>query len=337
MKEINMRILLSVSLSISVSLSAFAAYETPLTRSPFLSEVEFRAFLLSEPDYKAASLEILKNRPIKESAQLVRERYEAAERAFISADVINSHQTYLEVSEMAMSDDWSAAQRAMIFHSFLRAAQTASTLETRRELLQKAVRFSANEKIDKKLFPPPLVEEFDFIKSQEQMTPVVLPKSFKSYSYAILNGEVSELKSYMLRVPAGEFRLTLISDHLAPVTRVMSANELKSWQPKSDSLVAGGCDTAQFHSQLPANSAALFQGDCVARKNQMPNAPPTLLEQTLQNRDPYLNMKANSSPAFYKNKWFWGAMGVIAVAVAIDQNRDRERSSQPEPTVKDGF
>jgi hypothetical protein len=319
---------------------AFAESERPLVRSAAVSEIEYRAYLLSEPQYFAVSRALLTERPTADKARELRERYEEAERTYISADLLKAHSVFLQVTELAFQDDWSAAQRAMIFHAYLRAAQTAQNPELRQNLLRDAGRFDFKNKIDEKLFPPPLVEEFKIIKSEETLVPVTLSRAFAPFSYALLNGETIDLKKFVLRVPAGDFRLTLISDSLKPVTQVLTASQLKLWQPSHEFFATGTCETPVITNGIPNRAETLYEHDCIVNKSKIATATPTLIEQTLQNREPYLRDKNNPTKRteFYKNKWLWGAIGVVAAVIAIDQNHDRGNGrGTTEPTVKEGF
>jgi hypothetical protein len=223
MKEIKMQIyfrsiffLWLVTLVIRV----WASDDVALIKAPEISDIEFKAYILSHASFTPVSRRLTVARPAANNAQELRLRFETAERSYIGADVATAYQAFVSLADLAFVDDWSEAQRATIFYAFLRAAQTAPNIERRNELLRAAARFNTKAEIDAKLFPPPLVEEFKIVKSEESLVPIILGRAFTAYSVALLNGEIIELKKFALRVPAGEFRITLISDSLRPVTRV---------------------------------------------------------------------------------------------------------------------
>lgn len=325
-------------LILNLAFFKMAVAATPLVRTSEVSEVEYRAFLLSDASYQAISLELIKNRPQKNLSLSLRERYETAERTFISDDLQKAHLSFLEVTEMSYQDDWNEPQRAIITHAYLRAAQTAPFPDIQINLLTNACRFNHEAMIDRQLYPPPLVEEYLKICRSLNFVTLLVPQQFKSYSYALINGRLINLSQSTLVVPPGEFRITLISDLRAPITRILSAGALASWSPQSDLLVKGDCKNPQFHSTVPVKTSALFSGDCIAEKNVGEiNNTLTLLERSLLSTNASLKTQRNLENSFYHNKWFWGAMGVLTAAIVIDHQRHKDRRSAPEPTVKEGF
>src|SRR5690606_35663664 len=92
--------------------------------------------------------------------------YEEAGYLFLQGSPDEAHHAYIQITSLVHDADWRTVQRKMIFHSFLRAAQTSGDASKQTSLLTQAVHFNANEAGDPQLYPPPLLRELDQLRQE---------------------------------------------------------------------------------------------------------------------------------------------------------------------------
>ena len=336
-----------IILTILISTSVVPASAKLLIQSGSLSNIEYEAFLKTHPEYEPVMSVWLENPAYEVSSRSLRQAFDEAEKSFLSEPVEVAYDKYKQVPTLAFKSDWSDSERQLIFHAFLRVAQTAINEKKRMEYLKLSKQFDSKLRPDDNLFPPPLIKEWDSLQAKDLFKIIQLNKSFSAYSVGFINGRKIEFKRFTVLVPKSDFRLTLLSNSKAPFTKIVNAEKIYSVKPSSPSLVEGSCKKPEIYKGMSSSAAALFAGDCVANtEGSMLGAPggnlPTVKnkyltdvsEKTLAQNRLETRTSFESAP-FYKSGTFWVAVGAVAAYVAYKQKEDNKDSGVA--TQKTGF
>ncbi len=329
-----MKIFLIINLLAGV---AHAAAPKVLLQSEDVSKPDYQAFIKSEPSYKTVVDDQIDNRIFRSNEKELIADFDKAERSFLGDTVESAHLNYKRVTELALANDWTESERKLIFHCYLRAAQTAVNDEKRLDLLIGSVNFDSRQTPDEKLFPPPLVAEWQKVHLKNTTATLQLSDAFQKYDTALVNGVRVDFKRFAIRVPHGSFRLTLLSNQLQPISKVATVDEFKSWNPQSAPFVAGTCEKPNVASSAPREAVALFPGDCVSGSStgtstvtatEKNNIATNLFDRNLP------GPAAEKSDSVFKKPMFWGIAGAAVAFLAYSANQNK---SDPAPTHKTGF
>jgi hypothetical protein len=322
----------------SICNTVFATDTQPLIQSASVSPIEYEAFLKMNTQFKPVSEELASQRTYEVSSQKLPELFDEAEKSFLSEPVEVAHDKYKQVIRLALKSDWSDSERKLIFHAFLRMAQTAVNAEKRSEYLIQSRQLDSKLKPDDNLFPPPLIKDWEALQAKDIFKIVQLNKSFAAYNVAFVNGKRIDFKRFTLLVPKGDFRLTLFSNSRAPYTKILNAEKIKYVLASSAPLATGDCNNPKFNKALSA--AALYPDDCVSYGLKAKNGSLTKSDlgefnekSVMQNR---IEARTNfESRPFYKSGVFWTAAAAVAAYVIYKQN-ENDRDGSP-ATHKTGF
>lgn len=306
-----------------------------LIQSDDVSTTDYAAFLKTESNFRSVIETLNLQRPTSALARDLSAAFETAERSFLSETVESAHENYKKVIAMAFLGDWSDSQRQLIFHSYLRAAQTAVLEKQRRSYLEDSINFDSKLQPSDQLFPPPLVAQWHIAKKSASFATVQLPKRFRQFDAAFVNGVKFDLKRFAIRVPRKTFRLTLLSNQFEPVTKVGTYNDLGEWEPKTIPLSSGTCKDPQIHSHWISSPVVLYADGCVS------NAKATETATARAESTPALfgqkEFMAEPRPAtsVFKKPLFWGIVGTVVAVAAYSASRQKDDSAPA--THKTGF
>lgn len=307
----------------------------PLIQSEEISVTEYEAFLKTEPKFKSVIETLATQRANSSIAKELAENFEAAERSFLSDTVESAHENYKKVLALALASDWTESQRQLLFHSYLRAAQTAVLEAQRQNFLDASIAFDPKSEPDEKLFPPPLVAEWRAVKKAVRSTTLQLPPRLKQFEGAFINGTKVDFKRYAIRVPARVFRLTLLSNRFEPVTRVGTVNDMRDWEPKTIPLSSGTCASPQIHTQMLEDPSVLYSDSCISTTKALGTASkatemaPALFQKT------NFAKETQSQDSVLKKPLFWGIVGSVVAIAAYSASR--QKNDEAPATHKTGF
>ena len=249
-------------------ISASLPSTTILIRAPQTSFTEFFAYVDTESlkTYAQYQLnQIYKTpRPI-----LLEDLLEKSQREFLSHEPQRAKKTYKQIISHIHSFDWTLPERKIIFYALFRMAQLETNFQKQTLFLQEAAVFSGDLKIDKTLFPPPLVQTYLKLKKSMNFISVNLKKIFPEHELVIINGKVySTQQQKTLLLPYGVYRVQALSSSRQTWLKTLSLSRLLSQKIQSPALISkqSSCQQITFNKGIkkPNHSIqVLFPNFCV--------------------------------------------------------------------------
>lgn len=304
--------------------SAFG--EKVLIPAPSVPLYEYQAFLKVNPQYQSAVKYWLDDRATKPSSLL--KQFDEAEKAFLSLPIELAYTEYKKLAETAFDKDWPEAERKIIFHSFLRAAQSAAHPDLRKKWLLQSRQFDPRLIPDENVFPPPLIKEWRALNESEYSTVVRLARQFDNVEILLVNGRSINLKRRVLKLPTGRFRATMINSYSEPVTRTVSISTLQALRMAPSPLLAGDCQSPKWReTELSGRAVGLFEGRCLTELQKSSESTPVgPIGPTEFN--PIAARVDVKTPAFYQSKTFWIVVGAVA-GYAAYKNSAANKKEEP--------
>jgi len=224
---------------------AWARVETVLLQHADVSDVTFQAALqarsskpgvFSYADYAA-------QRGFDESlGERLKNDFLEAQKAFLKSEEVSVKSKWSNVTSYAYKTDWPRAYREIIQTAFLRLSQVESDTQKSEVYLNEAAQYDPSFKPDEKIFPPPLLRQFEEV--QRNLKTVRLPGSlFQNFDKVLINGVAFTPKNGARLVPTGLKRVTLYSSKYKTLTRTMESSDLELWLPEAEPLVRGSCSS----------------------------------------------------------------------------------------------
>lgn len=249
------------------ALTQLHSFEAPLIRGPGITQETLEAFAEAEGRTTLSDhLDLL--RPGENYVNRLRKLLEKAQSSWLSGSLKSAKQAFLEISELALKADWREPQRETIHYAYLRLAQMAQTEKEKDQWITKAVKTFPDLQADPSLFPPPLIEKFreiraNLLASAKAFAPY---SQFKNGRYLLINGKRFALTPEIrIRLPDSTYRVTVLSDLHAPVTKILHRNELESFHPSLPDLANGTCQSPEGANLFRGvdQLAVLYSLDCV--------------------------------------------------------------------------
>ena len=326
--------------------------EKVLIYSADTEQTEFLAYIKTEPVKTYAQYQLERNRitprPVNIQALL-----KQAQMEFLSHDPQRSKRTFQLIAEHTHSFDWNTEERKIIFYSLLRLTQLEQDQQKKRLLLREALVFGMGLKIDPQIFPPPVMELYQTIRSKATSISLSLKKLFPRHDIVLINGK-AHTHGERVTLPYGMYRVTALSSSHKSSTRVLSLSNLISKPLKTPALAVGSCqkpvlnnvDTEQKEVHI------LFPNFCVW------SPAPTRLKVTQQESKTDLNASLpvdiqiaeeeltapKKTTEWWEEEWLWLSVavgvGVVGAVVLLrkDKNKSPEQTEQkPKPQIKIGF
>jgi hypothetical protein len=315
--------------------TAFAASEIPLVQSVDLDTESFLAFARAE-DRKTLA-EFLENaRPQRDNLEKLMQLTQRAQGLWLSGQTSEARAVFKEISALALEDDWRDSQREAIGYSRLRLAQSAPTITEQRDWLEKLAAFVPEYRPSTEAFPPPLLSVFAEAKTsaKKNETELALADRFPQFRFILINGRKFELSPRKkIKVPAGVFRLTALSDSKPPLSETMTATELAQFRVLSSPLASGTCAAPKLSELSGTQFDSLFSENCLANDRKPLALNPTVTPAQTVAAWPTTDPAA--SPSISKRTW-WIIGGTFLVAgLALTLSKRNEKTV--EPTSRQGF
>ncbi len=179
-----------------------------------------------------------------------------AQELYLSGQGAAAQKMFRDISRLAHSADWGGGQRRIIFYSFLRQAQAESHPDKRKSLLLSAGNlvlwdFSraggafGSDGSDRKLFPPPLLNELEGLRQGRPLLSVEWQKAFPHHEIVLLNGRRAGREG-LSQIPEGAYRVSAFSSSRAPWQKTLSLSYLLARPPKTEALTSGYCQSLRI-------------------------------------------------------------------------------------------
>lgn len=305
-------------------------------------DMSFRA-IVEEKGETAIDQWLARHAPDPAAVKELEGEFVSAQKAFLSGSLSDARKQFDHITKKALAEDWGEPQREIIYFSYLRAAQLANSPDQKEAALNAALRFDVSREPDKAIFPPPLVSQFQALKSKAARFEWHLSSSANGFSIAIVNGKRVSIRGTVTLV-AGPNRVTLLSAKYQPVTRVLEARELAKAEIPRIPWIEGTCDNPQWRMTKETfgpqvHYKAFLNEDCLIEPTLSLAEMARLSDSPSDKETGFSSLKsiseAKKPSKFWQSKWFWiGVAGVASAALVYQQSQNR---SEPTRSTHEGF
>lgn len=259
--------------------------------------------------------QVLKQAPVAELRRL----YTAAMATYLQGSLSESQKLFEKVADLRNQYHWSESARYLIFTAVLRRAQSETKSYVKQSWLNVSLEIGWDLKPDDKIFPPPLIQEWQQQRDQLQWISIHTLLSDPYLSSILINGHYYDLKKIIPRIPKLRARVTLLSNQKQSVTSIVSTDQIFEKLKWKDWIVSQKCNEPKnWESTNRSKFRIIWPSNC--QKNldlEITQTPKALLSPVSEG--PKLKTSSN---------WIWWGLGAIAVAYVVhSQNKQQESSS----------
>ncbi len=340
------KIFLYLLLIVSFVLQSPLTYATSSTTLPAIlirsvetTSTEFSAYAETEP-VKTYAQHQLDNKRKQPRPVKLQPLLKQAQMDFVSYDPNQSKKSFQLIAEQIHSFDWNTEERKIIFYSLFRLAQLEKDLQKQKLLLQEALVFEMDLKLDLQLFPPPLVELYFQQKKAAVFVSLHLKKIFPQHEMILINGKFYS-NQQKVKLPYGIYRTSAFSSSHASWNQTLSLSQLISKKINTSALVRGSCRKPTFNLSNKNPIRILFPNFCVWNSLQHSlvktgdNIVPTDITMAEDLKE------SEQKPEWMEEEWIWIGAALIVGAGAIfllggDKNTT-QKEKKKKPTIKIGF
>lgn len=317
-------------------LSAVFAYADGevLIPAPDISAVEYRAYLQAHSELRTPSGALDARRPSRNARERLIRLFADAQAAYLSDDLEGARKSFETVVGEATTEDWGVPDREILILSFLRLAQMAPTPEQRLAYLKGSAVFGAAD-LDRKLFPPPLIQEWEETLKNVPMHEVRVAGLGRDWSRVLFNGQICTQNPCRIRADrTSVVRITWLSDRWLPVTKFTLIEQAERIEPDRRAWLAGRCEEPKWseESEKFASRQAFFGLECtratVARAARDLNFQPSAAAASPTWPEP---PKKTDRP-IYKSPWLWLGVGALAAIVVANNPKSKDKDKEPSTT-----
>jgi hypothetical protein len=283
-------------------------------------------------------------RPGADHDRMLRTKLEHAQRSWLSGDIEAARADFRALTELALKADWKNDQREAIQAAFLRMAQSSESGTERENWLESAARLYGDIAPEASLFPPPLMNQYDAIKTRMTTVSLDLADVFPDFRYVLIDGRKVDLAlDSHVSLSGGLHRLTALSDSHESVTEFMTAAQLRVLRLSPPPLIEGVCESARLRSHGALASgvdveiysgpactpkiASVLDGARLVTAARASNGPPGPPLTTLPS-------DATSEPATKSRTWIYVVGGALLAGAAYALTHQQGPSG---PTHRSGF
>ena len=251
-----------------------------------------------------------------------------AQYEFLDGSLEKAMEIFRKIIKMRHMRDWPLEAQKSVYYAFFRRAQLLKNKQARRSLIREAIFFSPHWVPDLKLFPPPLVEEFEKIRGtvNEKIWP--LPRGAEKFEQLLVNGRVVEKSGSFIKTHPGTQRFSFISNRYKPVHIVADIQTLSTSTLPLTLLAPGDCQNPRFMDELKnrKNTFVFYSPNCIVSSHQgLSLQRPSLFIEPISIKK--RTLQASQSPL---RSWIWAGVGVLSIFVTWQLLRE----DQPQPETQ---
>lgn len=273
------------------------------------------------------------------------QHYLSANDNYVNGSLEKAKAEFLEMSELKWNCDWKSKERALISESLFRLSQLSNEPQEQIHWIQTAIEFDDKQSPDKKLFPPPLISQFEELLKKQTFTVLSTTKYYDTYTRIYRNGKPFSIDKKTLKFPDGQARFTFMSDSHTPKTLIITAAALVKTTVTSPAYIAGDCK--KFHFQKPpqwTNGTRLFfSPECIVEQQsnsllaEAMVSSPSLASGMTTPMNPIgqqiQNDQAPRKKTWIERNYLWvGAALVGAVLISAEMNNRKDTQTVITPT-----
>lgn len=291
------------------------------------SDIEYEKLVMAQPQKMSfTDYHLNQNQQFKSDME---QTLKKAQFEFLKGSLQKAQSHFTTLAHLSHKANWSLESRKVIHYALLRLAQLSGSQVKQRQWLQHALVFDDSIKLDERLFPPPLVDSYNKIGRDLKAQVWSLPKNHHSFSTILVNGKKQNPNRSFLRHRPGRVRLSFLSNKYLPIEIVTDLNDLENLKISPQPIATGSCQAPTFNAQKPDN------GQFVLNAQDCRNLPPA--QSVSHNVLSTVNENTRASSAhFYKSKWFWIGLSVLAAGFtwkSLEQNHRSSSSMAPQAEV----
>jgi hypothetical protein len=319
-----------------------------IVTTPGLVAADARAYALKQDKLLLSDyLEI--SRPGDENDQMIRQKLERAQRAWLGGDIETARTEFRSLTELSLKADWRTTQREVLQMAFLRLAQSSESGTEREGWLESAARLYTDISPKASLFPPPLLNEYEATRKRlaESAIEIDLRDVFPDFRYVLIDGrKVVVALETRVRITSGLHRMTALSDSHEAVTEFLTGAQMRVLKLSPPALTEGRCESAAFRSRTEFPSAVsveIYSGsgcsakiaDLLGPSRFISGAHSASSASSLGSSVGESEFSGLPQAASHDHTWIWvvGAAVLAGAGYALASHHD----SSPEPTHKSGF
>ncbi len=315
-----------------VFLFSFQLWATPVAiQGAEISNFEFEKKVVENPGYQTFIDHTFSQQKGRQKDLLP--SLKKAQFHFLKGSLQEAQSHYQDIAEKKFEKHWDKKSREIIHYAHIRLAQLSHSEDKKKNWLLEAFLFQPNLRPDSQLFPPPLVAEYNKISSQHPVKIYPMPEGHDMFSQIYINGELKKDRSGFFRSRGGKVRMSFLSNRWHPIHWVSEVEPIKDRKLILQALAKGSCQSPDFQNIASINHLVLFDKDCLGESPFLPAAS-DLAKKTLNPPPP-----SGESRAFYKSKWFWIGVSILATVIALysyDQQQKKRGATPHSPESQSG-
>lgn len=259
-------LILTTTLSLS-PMTALAEPELIGIRGANISDTELVALLNAIRRSTPYADRVIRGLPDQSERNMLLSLFQMAQQDFLTETPEKAREKFETVVSIAHQTDWSIGERKAIMTSYFRLAQISQSDGERYSWLRQAARFDTEITIDKTLFPPPLVSDYEKVRKEELHASTLWDVSSfkKDFIFIKVNGRTYDLsKGSSIRLMNGEQRIHLISNRYQNMVRVMTPEQILTLVSSGVPLALGECSTPAVTDSLRRHrTIVVYARNCV--------------------------------------------------------------------------
>lgn len=301
-----------------------------------LTEVHERNLPLKlSSDIKSFSSYYLENYPQKSNVENLLKEFENAQKYYLvkSHDLAIRH--YQRVIQMSGLDEWKDLHRKIIYLSFIRLAELDGKNQI--QWIRNALKFSFEIDPNKLEISKGLIKTIAGVKKEFSNRTILWPinELKNDFRYILMNGHTIDLRKIdHIKIPAGQFRITFLSDIYRPQTYHVSSQQVPLLVPTRIPFVSGNCDKPSFDNEGEIEEEVLlyFSKNCLLKRsgrnwvayNKASERKEFSLEPSYVAPAPLVSKVEREKEPIYKNKWFLVTLGALAVGATLYATQNKK-------------
>ena len=293
---------------------------------------DFRGILRAEGEATSILDQQLKARPQAVAQKELLQTFENAQREFLTGSLERAQALFVQIANQKKDQDWNESSRLAIYFSLLRLGQLKSPGNEQDRYLSEAISFDPERLAEKDVFPPPMIQRLEELKSALQKQIVIWQQPIeKNFEVMIVDGRPIYLREQpKVEIWPGSHRVTFLSSTFQPYQAIGSQQELATIRPPNQvRFVEGSCQEPTLNFSPTDSLTVVFPNHCLRHFSKgkwlamsLPEKKPIDLSVHSEEVDQGSSLPAAPTietvapKKWYHNKWMWiGAGAVLASAV----------------------
>lgn len=279
-------------------------------------------------DVQSFSEALVKERRSEVSTEHLQEKYDYAEFLYFSGKAPEAKATLDTIITNNFNRLLAKEASHLVSKSLLLRANLESTHVNKMYWLNKAFVFDPDYKVEPDKLNLETQKKWRHVISTTPLEVVKLPSTLRMFDKLIVNNQIFDLlKVKSLKWPKGRVSIRLFSNYFAPIETTSTLQSFINSPIKQTTLVSGSCKAYQLNAGtiITPKPSIYFSKNCIVHGGEQPKKLTDLhpAVKPLSPLDSSLMLKPRKQQAskFWKNKWFWAAIGGVAIYYSQQQGK----------------